>query len=228
MMAVKEAVGKHKCPKCDKTFLSATGLGSHMRTHGIAGSSASTLAAKKNPPKSVPSADGTFQCPVCPKTFDTKQGLSGHMGAHSSKPPKAERSQNPHKSTDKIECPECGNSFKGKIALANHRWRTHQVKSQNQLDRDRAAARLAVNDDVALAVSPAVDPTPKPERQSVHVKRNNGVVETPHSLEIDPFAFAIAVGQVKELCRNIAEEHDVPSKQFTRQFAELFLRQTRR
>lgn len=180
-------------------------------------------------------ADKKFKCDKCEASFDTQNGLSGHMGKHIDRKKKGKGKANPERPSPyivqakngrildytPIECPECHKMYGGKMALGKHRGAAHGVKSKSKLyEESRAAKQLP-------ATTTDVERTNN-ERQSSASERksiNNGHVV---GGEIDPFIFAIAIGQAKEFCRNLAEEHDVPARLFTRQFAELFLRQTRR
>lgn len=110
-------------------------------------------------------------------------------------------------------CPECRRECANKRTLANHRQAAHGVPSQNSIYKQKIAAKQAARE---LAITPK-------EEYVVHEK-----VQGPGN--IDPIIFVLTetVGQVKELCRHIAEEHGVPRREFTRQFAEIFRDQTRR
>jgi ribosomal protein L37AE/L43A len=74
LTTTKEA--KHQCPKCDRMFVSRTGLGSHLRTHGINGTSKTSIAAKAKK-----AATDRLQCPDCPRDFKNKMGLAIHRSA---------------------------------------------------------------------------------------------------------------------------------------------------
>jgi hypothetical protein len=79
---IKTSKGKLKCPHCPKTFLRATGLGSHMRTHGIKGNSKSVLALRE---KMQPKPRKGY-CEPCNKTFKGRAGLAIHNAqVHNSK-----------------------------------------------------------------------------------------------------------------------------------------------
>lgn len=133
------------------------------------------------------------------------------------KPEKVEKPEpkNKRHAGGMLECPECHKDYKGIHALANHRRAAHGVKSKSQLRDERRQNALTIT-----------QPIPKPERPVANVPQTR-TIETDTTAEPDTLVYALAVGQVKELCRHIAEEHGVPAKLFTRQFAELFLRQAR-
>jgi hypothetical protein len=97
---IKTSKGKLKCPHCSRTFARATGLGSHLRTHGIKGSSKSVLALKKKlgtlkkklgrpkgsktqskETKLVKPAPALNVCTLCnpPKTMVNYKGLAIHQ-----------------------------------------------------------------------------------------------------------------------------------------------------
>jgi hypothetical protein len=105
--------------------------------------------------------------------------------------------------------------------LGLHRRHTHGVISPAKL---KAQAVAEKKQQLALT-----------ERtQSVNDKisspssRGEGGENAASSPSFDPIAYALAIGSLKEFCRHFAEEHGIPTRQFTRQCAELFFRETRR
>lgn len=168
-------------------------------------------------------ADKAFKCTQCDASYDTKTQLSGHMRKHSTKPKKAKQKVGKNSRYDytPIECPECGRMCLGKNSLGKHRGAAHGVISKSQLEQKQREQRLAVSKPTPtqLARTNHEEKQPSTHERKGHVIPNGA---------IDPLIFALAIGQAKEFCRHIAEEHDVPTRLFTREFAELFLRQTRR
>jgi hypothetical protein len=105
--------------------------------------------------------------------------------------------------------------------LGLHRRHTHGVISPAKL---KAQAVAEKKQQLALT-----------ERtQSVNDKisspssRGEGGENAASSPSFDPIAYALAIGSLKEFCRHFAEEHGIPTRDFTRQCAELFLREARR
>ena len=86
MTTTKEA--KHQCPKCERMFVSKTGLGSHLRTHGIHGKSKSAIAARK----------AWVKCPDC--NFATKNPRA--MTIHHDLVHKPKRGRPPLKRRNKL------------------------------------------------------------------------------------------------------------------------------
>lgn len=180
-------------------------------------------------------ADKKFKCDKCEASFDTQNGLSGHMGKHIDRKKRRKGKANPERPSPyivqakngrildytPIECPECHKMYGGKMALGKHRGAAHGVKSNAKLyEEQRAAKKQLPPPALPERINHEEQPSTRERKQP-----SNGHVVTN---EIDPLVFAIAIGQAKEFCRNLAEEHDIPARLFTRQFAELFLRQTRR
>ncbi len=182
-------------------------------------------------------AGARFQCKLCPRNFQMARGLGSHMrAAHGiagtakstvsarerneaiavSKAPKVPIQQN---IGGKMKCPECGKTCANRAAFANHRRAAHGVKSKAQLVRERRAEKSG--NELAISV-----PVPTIAEEKIIEKRKPEIDGAGSS--VDPLVFAIALGQVKELCRHIAEEHGVPTKLFTRQFSQLFLAEARR
>lgn len=183
-------------------------------------------------------AGAKYPCTQCDKTFETPAARGSHMriihgvaGTSYDSKEKREKREALKESKDsspikcaemsdrytELRCPDCDLAFKGKAALSNHR------RAQHGLPRSQEAERRAKyktkSDEITV---PAVI---SPEGNSIDKRKPEP--EVSHS-QIDTLLFAFAVGQIKEQCRRIAEEHDVPTKLFTRQFAELFLREARR
>lgn len=129
-------------------------------------------------------------------------------------------------------CPECKeDTFTSRAHLGRHRRWRHGVLGKH-------TKQAVANGDVEV---------PEPRRrgrplgsrkQSTDIqlveRTNNAHVTNPSSnghqvhASLDPLAYALAIGSVKEFCRNFAEEHGIPTREFTRQFSELFLREARR
>jgi hypothetical protein len=131
------------------------------------------------------------------------------------------REVHPDKQPGNMECPECKaqgvvRKFNMPHTLANHRRAAHQVKSQNQLDNERKQQKKLAKIGVPVVPEVAME------------KENHEPPTIEARQQIDPIIFALTVGRVKELCRHIAEEHDVPTRLFTRQFSQLFLQEARR
>jgi uncharacterized C2H2 Zn-finger protein len=208
----------YKCPDCDAAFDRAPSLGNHRRAkHGIAGSSATatkTLAARRT---AVGDPSKPFPCADCSLTFATETGLAMHRGKL-------------HKIAPELpfKCPECPRSFGRAVELGNH-LRTHGVLGTTakavQLRAETAAKKRLSLSVEPVSITTTEQPAANDERQIANVKKSSRVVEGP---PVDVIAYALAVGSIKEFCRNFAEEHGIPTREFTRQCAELFYREARR
>ncbi len=124
-----------QCPHCERTFKSTTGLGSHLRTHGIAGSSKATLdyhAAKKSANGAMwafKQKDGQYKCPECKELFSHPGALGSHRRLkHDVAGEGKEAARHPVPVKGKFVCPECGKVVSSSIRLGNHRWTVHRIR----------------------------------------------------------------------------------------------------
>jgi hypothetical protein len=178
---------KFKCPECPRVFAAPTGLGSHMRTHGVAGNSPASLAARRAKAKRQSEPEPK---PIPPPAMD-----------------------------ESLICPECREqgitlTFDNKLRLGHHRHQEHHVIGASKL---KMLARLQRQQEGTNGHAIAkIEPPRFPDR-------NPGEAQA-----FDPIALALAVGSVKEFCRNFSEEHEYVTKHFTRSVAQLLLRQASR
>jgi hypothetical protein len=107
-----------------------------------------------------------------------------------------------------LKCPECEFVAVTTGGLSHHRSKRHGVLSAHAADVARRRAGIPKGKTDVIA-----------EKEAVAKPASNGHVK-------DPLLYAIAVGRVQELCRNLAEEHDVPAREFTSRFARLLYDQT--
>jgi hypothetical protein len=248
-----------KCPECPKTFAAKTGLGSHMRTHGITGQSKSALDyhAKKNGVAPATTVAGPpFQCEHCTNSFRTHPALASHMRIVHGVPGKFLReldkkktgelpaatsatvAPTPSPSGPPFICPECkDDSFGSAAHLGRHRrWKhgiigrfTKEKVAALEAEAPRKRGRPAgsgknVDDTQSTQLQPVERVLHHHEQK--HVNSNNG--HEASAAIYDPLAYALTIGGLKEFCRRAAEEHGIPTREFTRQCAELFLREARR
>jgi hypothetical protein len=154
------------------------------------------------------------KCQFCSERYETERGLNIHVGR-----------MHPNASTSSLAvppCPECGrDDFKRNADLGRHRRFTHNIRGTSH---DRKTTH-------------ALERTPQANEagsRKIHSGANqptlpNTEAPTPTAAEtFNAVTYAIALGAVKEFCRHHAEEHGIPTRQFTRQFAELFFREARR
>lgn len=198
-----------KCSECGRDCINAGALANHVRSH-------------------KPKGGELHKCPECPRAFESLHALGVHLSAHRRKDGRAQAAK---ALKDGLTCPECSEVFSKPMELGKHRRTKHGVVSPkaeenrrhyenrkaklNQLTLSLPITEEKVHEQV---VSPARQARTQVQQQDLPQDRTS----------IDPLIFAIAIGQVKELCRNLAEEHDVPARLFTRQFSELFRDQARR
>lgn len=203
-----------KCPDCDATFLKATGLGSHRRMHGYVGT-APTSVKQREKAEAAKKALKKAERAASHQAKSTSQ-LSIEAAAHISKPNLTKKGTVAN--SGEFQCPECDRTFKYARVLGKHRSAAHDVPGKTSAQYQQSKQN-------------------KLERQ-IHGKNGHDtsletlspttVTTAGNPPAIDPLAYAVALGSVKEYCRHFADEHGIPTRYFTRQFAELFLREARR
>jgi uncharacterized C2H2 Zn-finger protein len=256
---------KLKCPHCPRTFKRGTGLGSHLRTHGIEGTAKSTLAHHRKKLEEPVVPGEPFKCQQCPTTYRTRAGLGSHMrSAHGiagrdsfATPPNIVFSSDADQTEQQAEavlspssqdndaavfiptkqiqgppfvCPECkDDSFTTRAHLGRHRRNAHAIEG--------IAAKYSkkVKQELEEPEPKRRGRPPGSRNQSTELQLERTLSHNAHSSNghqvhaaLDPTPFALTVGSIKEFCRHAAEEHDIPTRQFTRLCAELFFAQTRR
>ncbi len=215
VLTTKKVVNEvFSCVKCNKIFETKAALNGHMLAHRTK----EETVAVEAPQKSDKNDQEAHKCPECERTFAYAKALGSHRlrvhGVPGSSAGATRKRELSATETSEITCPECSLPMKSKIELGKHLQRKHGVPGKS------TQKRLAKQNQLALH---------KPsERESHHEQIDRPSAKEFSSPAIDPIAFALAVGQVKEFCRSFAEEHDLPTRLFTRQFAELFLREARR
>lgn len=149
-----------------------------------------------------------YSCSYCPDRFTTERGKNIHL---------ARRHKDVSTSaSNPLACPECGrDDFNDTKHLGRHRRFEHKVIGR--------AARAMMKKMTAIERT-----IPSNETSSSSTGSTAAAPPAPSPEAIQAVTYALAVGAVKEFCRHHAEEHGIPSREFTRRFAELFLRETRR
>lgn len=165
-------------------------------------------------------------CPYCPyDTAKSEYGLNIHIGrVHKAQANKHRSARIPFTRTRRhtstalaITCPECKEGgFKSKAHLGRHRRKDHHIPGRE------AQRALNKSNQTSLERSPADASSAFSQSEQPQLSSSSTVSS---DVVLRAVTQAIAVGSVKELCRNFAEEHGYPTKQFTREFAELFLRE---
>lgn len=211
----------HKCPDCDRMFVSLTGLGSHRRTaHGIAGQSKTAIAYQKAAMKA-----NALQCPECGEKFPAhlpqvlgshrlrKHGISGgsksaildrRMKAMKPPPPDA-LVLNP------LQCRECGFIAKDVGGFKLHGRKKHNIISPTARELKIKNPRTQKG----TQIEPA---------QALTVTTSNGHHPSQADFiaaSIPEAAIAFTAGRVEELLANAASQLDLPARTFTKRVIEL-------
>jgi hypothetical protein len=173
-----------------------------------------------------------FACDKCDRAFTTNTALGVHKrfthnipGKHIMVALEAQAKNETHTRTsstsaapqrgsdDKLQCPLCRRTFMYEKPMMKHLERVHGIPESSSTSIALPNQSFAPNGKAPDASSSS--PT---------------AIDTPNSQTPgrDPIPYFLAIGRVTELCRYIAEEHDIPSNVFTREFAVLLYNQTRR
>lgn len=216
-----------KCPHCPLMFRRKTGLGSHMRTiHGIAGTGKSTLGYHRNKAKPSPATPVQGTLPTLESSEQESIVPAHSVDLHDREPLASEANMSVP------TCPDCKQTFPNNATLGRHRRFKHgilgkaAVKAKEEAEAAAAEAPKRRGRPLGSKTNSNATQLQTIERASPHVQKFDNGNEDHATL--NPLAYAVAVGSIQEFCRHFAEEHDIPTRQFTRQCAELFLRQTRR
>jgi uncharacterized C2H2 Zn-finger protein len=210
-----------QCDQCSRTFVNAGALANHKKSAHAPGALAKAVPVK-----------GEYPCPECSNVYKFAKGLGVHRNKAHGVPGTSTSAVNDRKRKErqsldkapangrgKFPCPECEEVFVFARTLAKHRIARHGAAPSPQSVKAKAnrLARLSNGSGNGTGVPHA--PT------SLSVIEGSG-----HSKALagDPFLYAVAIGSIKEYCRNLAEEHDIPARQFARGVAELFRDQARR
>lgn len=203
-----------QCPYCPKQVLGVSSVKMHITT--------------KHPDKPMPETFSPADLQHPPTSPD------GHIISKHVQPDEH----------GNLPCPECKEliphakhkpNYK---RLGRHRRFAHNIigfKHFNETPKQTSNGKRAANGSAKTFPSGRRIGRPRKsqstERGLIHVP-HSPVIEiaatTESALSQGDIAYALAVGSIKEFCRNFAEEHDIPTKLFTRSVAELFLRQARR
>jgi len=154
-----------------------------------------------------------FQCSICPDRFAGERGLNIHV---------ARMHRNSQPATPSTEltlvCRECGqDDFKSPAHLGRHRRFKHHISGTAHQKKSSTSLETVPNHESATSTQTnGTDPAQQ--------------YSSPASVSaaLSAVAHALAIGSVKEFLRHFAEEHGYITKQFTRECAELLLRETRR
>jgi len=217
---------KFKCPQCPQTFKRKTGLGFHLRAvHGVVGTSKTALDYHRKKHGETSQAVMPIQ-KMLPTLEEAIEPIVSEE--ETIMPARAIdlTSDSPYK------CPECGqDNFISAAHLGRHRRYSHGIIGRFTKENIKAAGveveqkvgkkrgRPRKDENQSTQLQPA-------ERAIPHYEQRHDSNNEANSF--DPLAYALTIGSLKEFCRRAAEEHGIPTKEFTRQCAELFLREARR
>lgn len=166
--------------------------------------------------------DGVYSCPDCRKVFkyptgfgkhrQTAHGISGSSNSALAVRQSASENPKPKFKDGFFHCPECKFKHTKAVVIGTHRRSKHGIAG-------KSAGTVPAKRQLTLTNG---GKTPHENGLAIQTHDDDSQVA------YDPVPYAIAVGSVKEFCRNFAEEHGLVTRVFTRQFAELFLRSARR
>ncbi len=119
-----------------------------------------------------------------------------------------------------LKCSQCSKEFKFPTGLGSHMRRVHGIAGTSK-------SSLSYKKQNKNKISKRKLPITKGVLDNVSKTKNETEPETITFFN-DPIAYFIAVGSLKEFCRNLAKEHGIPETIFTSGCAKLFYDQTRR
>jgi hypothetical protein len=163
--------------------------------------------------------DGKYHCPDCLREFAYPTAFGRHRQiAHGVPGSKAGVKVDADPAKPKFKngfyrCPECSFKHVKAVVVGTHRRSKHGIQG-------RSAGAVAARNQLSLPTNGGK--THEISRTVETQTHTNG------EAAYDPIPYALAVGSIKEFCRNFAEEHGLVTRVFTRQLAELFLREARR
>jgi len=102
-------------------------------------------------------------------------------------------------------CPECSDPFQNARNLGQHRWHRHGVVSPVKLKAMAQAEQKQLQPTERM--QPVND---KKLRSTSHSGAVEGGNHAAAVASLDPIAYALAIGSIKEFCRHFAEEHGNP------------------
>jgi hypothetical protein len=153
-----------------------------------------------------------FKCAHCTDRYSSERGLNIHIGRKH-----RNLKHTPASTALALVCRECGkDDFQSPAHLGRHRRFKHNVPGTAHQKKS----------------STSLETVPHHERAASTQANGNGHAQYTHAAPVpaalSAVAHALAIGSIKEFCRHFAEEHGFLTKQFTRECAELLLRETRR
>lgn len=210
-MATKEVT--IQCPKCERTFESKTGLGSHMNAvHGIAGTSKTSLAAKAaKAGKAIKPTQ--HKCPECGEKFVSGLKLGHHRWmAHKIRSLRGAKPKPPRRTYEKtpdgrFQCPLCAFTGSAMTSMGMH-MKMHRTRGEylppDSLNSTPTERKELVKDNQNAVLQTN---TNNGTRQALQTQDDGN-----HRLEA---AATFAAGRVQELCVQLALQHDVSARTLT-------------
>jgi predicted RNA-binding Zn-ribbon protein involved in translation (DUF1610 family) len=227
----RDKQGKYLCPEClaigiESSYEKLTGLGSHRRQHGVAGSSASVVAMRKRKTEAV--AEQPIPAPALPEA-----PAATPISTMKIKP----------KRNGKFVCPECGIEMLDRRQLGIHRSHDHGVKgmtaSSIRARSVRREAREAKAQEKKLGLTRQSPQTAlvQNEDQTITVKSvkiihgeleyggNNPSTDShEHEEDISQITITLAFAKCESIIDQYAKAHDCSYKELTLRVAELLSR----
>lgn len=202
--------GVPPCPECGRfDFRRKTAWGIHrMRKHGIAGTSKTSLANRQaQDQRSGKHSQSKRNPPTIPAIVKTNPARNGHRSG-------ASASDNP------LQCPHCPETLKSPAALGRHLRFKHGVPGKTAQKHLGSGQQHQFNNPFQEIHN---------ERSSSLAKtRSHSSTEKEETLSRHEGLVLYVVGQIQQLCRSIAEQEDIPSREFTHRCAEFISHQTSR
>ncbi len=170
--------------------------------------------------RTLPREDGHYVCPECGRDdFTTPTGLGAHrksihhVAGKSTTAVKERANKLAHKKAktkQSFPCEFCGREFPILSAKNRHRNKEHQAELQNPSTQ--------------LTTTQPGEQTNGNSKRRTLSRQAEDYIDPRITAEI----IAYTVGKIESVAARIAEENDLPSKQFTRRCAEYFLVSARR
>jgi hypothetical protein len=212
-----------KCPECGHDCKGKFGLTMHLlRQHHIAPNGTPLPATAPKDAETAKKLSPPAATPKVIKKLKTPLAVPLEIASRPVEPTVV-----PVSAAEKtFPCPECGKEYRFPTALGLHRRKAHGIIGSSH-------SVVSTQKRKASQIQAAVTALSQPSTQrSVNNDEISNTTVTTKGKDIqvpgDPIAYAICLGAIKEQCRHFAEEHGIPTREFTRGLAELFLREARR
>ncbi|XP_032232627.1 zinc finger protein 91 [Nematostella vectensis] len=143
-----DAVKKHKCQLCSRSFLTQPDLSRHMRCHEkMTPSKQETREEQKTTAVPTTMDSSAYQCNNCSKAFDNSASLSRHLGWHGRKTPNKHETQEVKATSSPSttepfahQCTCCSKKFNNSSRFLKHMtWHTKTRRLDSPPEEERAS-----------------------------------------------------------------------------------------